>query len=122
MAHVKLSWIGEWLGSGLIDHVDGQRREAGEVKRNRVLGTLEMVWLFLALAADSGANSLRTVIEQACEDVGSGFKVSVPAFCRQRKRFSPPVPAPRVGTGRSGGTGHGGRRAPDLAGVHSRRD
>lgn len=120
MTHLKLEWIREWLGADLIGEVDGRRRQAGEVKRLRVLGTLEMVWLFLGVAADSGANGLRTVIEQACEDLDSSFGVTVAAFCRQRKRFSPPVPAYCVGPRGPGGTGDDSRRQSDLARLRGR--
>jgi hypothetical protein len=98
MGSIRLEWVRQWLGPALVDDLDRQRRQTGQLRRRRKLGTVELLWLFLWLAADSGSTSLRTILEQACEDLGSGFSVSVVAFCRQRMRFPPPAVACSVGS------------------------
>ena len=84
----SLEWVKQWIGEDLINKIDKQRRKCGEVQRDRQLGTLEMVWLFLGIAAHSGINSLYEIFDQMLEEVGPKAKVTVPAFCERRKLFS----------------------------------
>lgn len=88
MIRIHLDWVKEWLGVDLIDKIDMKRKERGEIQRDRNLGTLEMIWLFLTVAANSGSNSLEDIFEQALEGIGHGAKITVPAFCKRRKFFS----------------------------------
>jgi len=91
MKWLNLTGIAEWIDSGILEWVDQKRRDDREVVRNRKLGTVDLVWLMLAVALNTGKESLHEILRLATADLGIGWNVSVAAFCKARKRFSPPA-------------------------------
>ena len=47
MKKLKFDCIQKWIGETLITEIDQKRKENGEVKRKRKLGTTELMWLFI---------------------------------------------------------------------------
>jgi len=91
MKQLKFDCIQKWIGEKLIAEIDQKRKGNGEVKRKRKLGTKELIWLFLNVALYSTSRSLQEIIALAAADLDQDWKVSVPAFCKARIRFSPPA-------------------------------
>ena len=89
MKKLEFDYIQKWIGEKLITEIDQKRKENGEVKRKRKLGTIELIWLFLNVALYSASMSLHEIIALAAADLDQDWKVSVPAFCKARMRFSP---------------------------------
>jgi len=89
MKWLKLPGIVEWFDSGILAWVERKRRDSREVVRNRKLGTVELLWLMLAVSLNTGREGLHEILRLATADLGIGWNVSVAAFCKARKRFSP---------------------------------
>lgn len=87
----NLEWMKRWIGEDIIDKIDKHRKKCGEIQRERQLGTLEMVWLFLGVAGNSGTNSLHEIFDQMLEEIGAKAMITVSAFCDRRKFFSQSV-------------------------------
>ena len=79
----------EFLGVEIVDKLDKWRRNKKEIQRKRILGTIEMLWLFICMAADSRSRSIAEIIRLNLLDCGLNFSISEAAFCKARKRFSP---------------------------------
>lgn len=91
MRWLKLPGIVEWMDKAILAGIDQKRKSDREIVRERKLGTIESVWLMLAVALDTGRQSLDEILRLATADLGIAWDVSVSAFCRARKRFSPPA-------------------------------
>ena len=89
MRRPDLSALIAWLGPELLATLDEKRRERREYHRHRKLATTETLWLMLALSLDTARRSLYEILELAVADLQMDWKVSVPAFCQARSRFSP---------------------------------
>lgn len=87
----ELSGLKRWLGERLVERVDDFRRRAGHVQRDRCLGTVQMLGLFVGLSLHSRMRSLHELLRTVAEELELGIDVTVPAFCRARARFSPPA-------------------------------
>jgi len=99
MRWVPLSGLVDLIGADLVELVDTRRRDSGEIERQRKLGTVEMLWLMLAVALNTGRGGLHEILRLAAADPGLNWRVTVGGFCKARKRFSPPasaVPARQV--------------------------
>ena len=84
-----LSLLSKWMDSEIVDELDRRRRLAKEHHRNRKLGTLETLWLMLAVSLDTSRSSLHEILRLATGELDIKWSVSVPAFCKARARFSP---------------------------------
>lgn len=90
-----LSLVGfeEWMDAEVLARIAMSRQIGGEVKRERKVGTVELLWLMLAVTLDTGRASLHEILRLATADLPGGWTVSVAGFCKARKRFSPPASA-----------------------------
>ncbi len=89
MISAQLDMFKQWIDRDLVDTIDRRRWRRKEIQRKRKLGTLEMIYLMLAVALDNHRNSLFEIISLATADLKLPFSVSVSAFCQARARFSP---------------------------------
>ena len=93
MNRPDLSGLAAWIGADLLTWVAKERRDCGEVQRERSLGTAEMLWLMLAVALDTGRSGLHEILRLATARLDLPWKVSTAAFCKARGRFSPQASA-----------------------------
>lgn len=93
MKRPSLNGLIEWIGADLLEELDTRRRQAGEIKRTRKLGTSELIWLMLAVSLNTGRNGLYEILRLASAELDIDWNVSVAAFCKARKRFFPPASA-----------------------------
>ena len=91
MKWLSLTGIIDWIDADLLAWIDTKRKQSGEVKRERKLGTVELLWLMLAVSLDTGKNGLHEILRLATADLGINWHVSAAGFCKARKRFSPPA-------------------------------
>lgn len=89
MRQPDLCGLAAWIGEDLPNWVGAQRRDCGEVQRQRRLGTTEMLWLMLAVALDTGRTGLHEILRLATARLSLPWVVSTAAFCKARARFSP---------------------------------
>ncbi len=89
MIKPDLNLLAKWLDPEIVDELDRKRRLTKECCRNRKLGTLETLWLMLAVSLDTARSSLHEILRLATGELDIRWSVSVPAFCKARARFSP---------------------------------
>lgn len=82
-----LSGLVDWIDRGLVARIDDRRREDGEIKRSRKLGTTEMLWLMLAVSLNTGRTGLHEILRLATAELGMQWNVSVAGFCKARLFF-----------------------------------
>jgi len=92
MKWLPLPGLVDWIGEDLLARIDSKRRHSGELKRRRKLGTVELLWLMLAVALDTGKNGLHDILRLATAELDIDREVSIGGFCKARKRFFPPAP------------------------------
>ena len=100
MIKLDLSYLIKWIGDELIDKLCEKRKELGEIKRERKLGTIEILLLCLGVSIHSERPGLHDILRTVTGDLGIKWTVSVPAFCKARFRFSPgvfPLRLPTIG-------------------------
>lgn len=86
-----LSLLAQWIEPSLIATLETQRYLRNEWCRRRKLSTLETLWLMLAVSLDTQRSSLFEILHLATGQLNISWSISVPAFCKARSRFSPPV-------------------------------
>jgi hypothetical protein len=89
MIRPDLSLLAKWLTPDIVEALDKKRRLRKEWRRNRKLGTLETLWLMLAVSLDTARSSLHEILRLSIGELDIKWSVSVPAFCKARSRFSP---------------------------------
>jgi len=89
MIKPDLSLLARWLDPEIVEELDTRRRLGRECRRNRKLGTLETLWLMLAVSLDTARSSLHEILRLATGELDIKWSVSAPAFCKARARFSP---------------------------------
>lgn len=89
MIKPDLQLLARWLDPVTTETLDKKRRLRREWRRNRKLGTLETLWLMLAVSLDTARSSLHEILRLATGELDIKWSVSVPAFCKARSRFSP---------------------------------
>jgi hypothetical protein len=89
MRTLDLTYLRKWIGGETIDELCERRKRAGEIRRERTLGTLETLLLCLGVALHSESDSLHDIIRRVTTELGIRWTVSVSGFCRSRIRFSP---------------------------------
>jgi hypothetical protein len=89
MIKPDLHLLAKWLDTDTVDTLDKRRQLKKEWRRNRKLGTLETLWLMIAVSLDTARSSLHEILRLATGELNIEWSVSVPAFCKARSRFSP---------------------------------
>lgn len=89
MIKPDLNLLAQWLDAEIVEELDRKRRLTKECRRNRKLGTLETLWLMLAVSLNTARSSLHEILRLATGELDIKWSVSVPAFCKARARFSP---------------------------------
>lgn len=89
MPRPELQQLAHWIDSVIVALLEQRRHEKKEWHRRRKLGTLETLWLMLAVSLDTQRSSLYEILRLATADLAIGWSVSVPAFCKARAHFSP---------------------------------
>lgn len=92
MIKPDLHLLAEWLDSATVDALDKRRRLKKEWRRSRKLGTLETLWLMLAVSLDTARSSLHEILRLTTGELDIKWSVSVAGFCKARSRFSPGRP------------------------------
>jgi hypothetical protein len=93
---MKMDRMIEWIGAGTIDEISAARKKSGEIRRERKLGTAEMIFLFLSLAFNTERKSIREILRQCSFDSGGGWSLTPAGFSKGRARFSPRASAQAV--------------------------
>jgi hypothetical protein len=89
MIKPDLHLLAKWLDPVIVEALDKRRNLRKEWCRNRKLGTLETLWLMMAVSLDTARSSLHEILRLATGELKIGWSVSVPGFCKARSRFSP---------------------------------
>lgn len=89
MTRPDLRLLAKWLDPGIVEALDKRRHLKKEWRRNRKLGTLETLWLMLAVSLDTQRASLYEIFRLATGELGMEWSISVAGFCKARARFSP---------------------------------
>ncbi len=82
-----LTGLAEWIDADLVKRIDDRRRKHGEIQRDRKLGTIEMLWLMLAVSLNTSSNSLHEILRLTTAAIGVDWSVSPAAFCKARIFF-----------------------------------
>ena len=91
MKKPDLSMLAQWIEPALVATLETRRHLKNEWHRRRKLSTLETLWLMLAVSLDTQRSSLFEILRLATGQLNIPWSISVPAFCKARARFSPPV-------------------------------
>ena len=89
MVKPDLRQIANWFDPDLIHILDQRRYNNKEWRRRRKLGTLQTLWLMLAVSLDTQRSSLHEILSLATAQLNIQWSVSVAAFCKARNHFSP---------------------------------
>jgi len=111
MTAPDMEWLIQWLMCARVLELQDRRRERGECRRERKLGTMRTLWLMIAVSLYAGQDSLHEILRLVTAPLG--WSVSAPAFCQARKRFSPGQSALALGT--AGGRADRPHRQAPLA-------
>lgn len=84
----SLNLFQELCGKSFINELINQRKISGECQRERILGTLSMLYLMIGVAAWSKIRNLPEILSLLTPDE-LGASVSAAAFSKARERFSP---------------------------------
>lgn len=89
MTRPDLKQFANWIDPLLINTLDQRRYKNKEWRRRRKLGTLQILWLMLAVSLDTQRSSLHEILSLATAQLNIQWSVSVAAFCKARDHFSP---------------------------------
>ena len=89
MPRPDLRQLAYWIDSTLVTLLEQRRRKKKEWRRHRKLGTLEILWLMLAVSLDTQRSSLHEILRLATAQLAIPWSISVAAFCKARAHFSP---------------------------------
>jgi hypothetical protein len=89
MPRPELPHIARWIDSTLVALLEQRRWEKKEWRRRRKLGTLQILWLMLAVSLDTRRSSLHEILSLATAQLNIQWSISVAAFCKARAHFSP---------------------------------
>jgi hypothetical protein len=92
MPRPDLQQLAHWVDSTLVALLEERRRQKKEWLRRRKLGTLETLWLMLAVSLDTQRSSLYEILRLATAQLSIRWSISVAAFCKARAHFSPRRP------------------------------
>ena len=106
MSKPDLQQLAQWLDPTLVNLLTERRHRKKEWRRQRKLGTLETLWLMLAVSLDTQRSSLYEILRLATGQLVIRWSISVAAFCKARAHFSPRCPdlaARHAGVAAAGG-------------------
>jgi hypothetical protein len=89
MIKPDLQLLAKWLDPADVEALDKKRHQKKEWRRHRKLGTLETLWLMLAVSLDTRRDCLHEILRLATGELNIMWTVSVAGFCKARARFSP---------------------------------
>jgi hypothetical protein len=89
MLRPELPQLALWIDPTLVALLEQRRREKKEWHRHRKLGTLQTLWLMLAVSMDTQRSSLHEILSLATAQLNIQWSISVAAFCKARAHFSP---------------------------------
>ena len=89
MIKPDLRLLARWLDPAILEGLDKRRRLKKEHRRDRKLGTLEILLLMLAVSLDTARSSLHEILRLAIGELNIDWSVTVAGFCKARSRFSP---------------------------------
>jgi hypothetical protein len=89
MIKPELQLLARWFDPEVVEALDKRRHQKKEWRRHRKLGTLETLWLMLAVSLDTRRDSLHEILRLATGELNFIWTVSVAGFCKARARFSP---------------------------------
>jgi hypothetical protein len=89
MTKPDLQQLANWIDPDLIHTLKQRRFKNKEWRRRRKLGTLQTLWLMLAVSLDTQRASLHEILNLATAQLNIQWSVSVAAFCKARNHFSP---------------------------------
>jgi len=92
MKNPDLRQLANWIDPDLITRLEHLRYRNKEWYRRRKLGTLQTLWLMLAVSLDTQRSSLHEILNLATAQLNIQWSVSVAAFCKARAHFSPGCP------------------------------
>jgi hypothetical protein len=92
MPKPDLQQLAHWVDSTLVALLEERRHQKKEWRRRRKLGTLETLWLMLAVSLDTQRSSLYEILRLATAQLAIRWSISVAAFCKARAHFSPRRP------------------------------
>jgi hypothetical protein len=92
MSKPDLSQLAHWIDPTLVTLLEQRRRKNKEWRRHRKLGTLETLWLMLAVSLDTQRANIYEILRLATAELAMEWSVSVAAFCKARAHFSPRLP------------------------------
>jgi hypothetical protein len=92
MPRPDLQQLAHWVDATLVALLEQRRRQHKEWLRHRKLGTLEALWLMLAVSLDTKRSSLYEILRLATAQLAIPWSISVAAFCKARNHFSPRRP------------------------------
>jgi hypothetical protein len=92
MSRHDLKQLAQWIDPTLVVLLEQRRHQKKEWQRRRKLGTLETLWLMLAVSLDTQRLSLYEILRLATGQLAIGWSISVAAFCTARAHFSPRCP------------------------------
>ena len=92
MPRPDLQQLAHWVDATLVALLEERRRQHKEWRRRRKLGTLETLWLMLAVSLDTQRSSLYEILRLATAKLAIPWSISVAAFCKARNHFSPRRP------------------------------
>jgi len=84
-----LSSFKQLCGEAFIHRLDQKRKRLAEAQRLRILGTIEILWLFIGVASYTKLSSLAAIIQKLQQNDSLKSTISVAAFCKARDAFSP---------------------------------
>jgi hypothetical protein len=89
MLRPELPQLALWIDPTLVALLEQRRRKKKEWHRHRKLGTLQTLWLMLAVSMDTQRSSLHEILSLATAQLNIQWSISVAAFCKARAHFSP---------------------------------
>jgi hypothetical protein len=97
MKKPDLQQLANWIDPNLIYLLEQRRLKNKEWHRRRKLGTLQTLWLMIAVSLDTQRSSLHEILSLATAKLNIQWSVSVAAFCKARAHFPPrrPILAPQ---------------------------
>lgn len=89
MKKPDLRGLSKWIDEDCIESVLKKRKASGEQRRDRKLATIETIMCCIAVALYSEKKSLHEILKITTTCLEISWSISVSAFSKARKRFSP---------------------------------
>lgn len=83
-----LSSFKQLCAEAFIHRLDEKRKRMAESQQSSILGTIEILWLFIGVAFYTKLSSSAAIIPKLQHNDSLNFTISVAAFCKARDAFS----------------------------------